>query len=186
MKLKAILAGICLACVLPMSAQTESFNRVTVGYSGLLPGGDLGKGMNTMSGFTVGYNHGFGLGAKPMFIEVGGNFNYNSSNGFSLLSLAIPVNYSYWFNVSDNISIAPYTGINFKINMYGSNDFFKAEGTKRFQMGWQIGVGANISKFYVGLQYGIDFLPLQKADYGKYGSYSLNTSSITVNVGYNF
>ena len=48
---------------------------------------------------------------------------------------------------------------------------------KRFQMGWQIGVGINYNKLYVGVSYGKDITELCKKT-------KLSTTSITL--GYNF
>ena len=48
---------------------------------------------------------------------------------------------------------------------------------KRFQMGWQIGIGLNYNKLYVGVSYGKDITELCKKT-------KLSTTSITL--GYNF
>lgn len=73
----------------------------------------------------------------------------------------------------------------------------KTEDSKIFQIGWQIGLGFEISKVYIGMQYGIDFIPRDKmnkssdsttnghqsiSDY----SYDLNSSHILVSIGFNF
>lgn len=130
------------------------------------------------------------------------------------LSLRIPLNISYKINLGDKFSIQPYTGINLKINPlfydYYINKFeilsddeysyLEEEGeNKMFQMGWQIGLGFNISKLYIGFQYGIDFMPRASVQ-GEYeiyndrtGKYSYNTSSydfkssrFLVSLGVNF
>lgn len=51
----------------------------------------------------------------------------------------------------------------------------------RFQMGWQIGVGLNAKAFYLGLQYGTDFISAFK-----YKKYAINSGNFTLKIGYNF
>lgn len=127
------------------------------------------------------------------------------------MSFSVPVNYTYRFPVGDGMSIAPYLGINFKVHALARmrekvddddvqdyledeyKDFGKwmsvfdkdkmdKDGTwNRFQMGWQIGAGLNVKAFYIGLQYGTDFIPAFK-----YKKYAINTGNFAVKIGYNF
>lgn len=120
---------------------------------------------------------------------------------FQTLSAAIPVNLAYKFTLSNgDVSIVPYLGLNFKLNLmakgkevydpeYGDKDTEKYDMFdkkdmgdkdacfKRFQMGWHIGAGLNYRQLYIGLSYGTDFMELCK---------KVNTSTFSVNVGYNF
>ena len=48
---------------------------------------------------------------------------------------------------------------------------------KRFQMGWQIGIGLNYNQLYVGIGYGKDFTELCK---------KVKTSTTSITLGYNF
>ena len=167
--------------------------------------------MPTLNGFTVDYRHGFQLGSRPMFIETGLGLAYASASkkyygtkfSLSTFNLKIPVNFVYRFNLDDKFSVQPYTGINFKLNCAMSqkvgsekevNMFEDAEyGGKRFQMGWQIGVGVNFCKWYAGIEYGIDFIPAIESEISEkqgnyYASYitKINTQAFSINVGYTF
>lgn len=121
---------------------------------------------------------------------------------FQTLSAAIPVNLAYKFTLTNGeVSIVPYLGLNFKLNLMANGkqvydpehgdkktdkfDMFdkkdmgddKDNCFKRFQMGWHIGAGLNYRQLYIGLSYGTDFMELCK---------KVNTSTFSVNVGYNF
>lgn len=118
----------------------------------------------------------------------------------TLFSLNIPVNLAYKFSIpNSNITIVPFLGINLKGNIIGKEkltysydgeseeeeyNFFDKDDMgsddatwKRFQIGWQIGVGANFNQLYVGLSYGKDITELCKKT-------KIATTSITL--GYNF
>lgn len=142
------------------------------------------------------------------------------------LSVRIPINLSYRIKLNKNFSIQPYTGINFKINPifdYNTStyktDFYKSYVTNStlgekeehtwysgknniFQVGWQIGLGINISKLYLGIQYGLDFKSRAKINYeyaeyyyGNYFSdkknyyesnqYKLKSSQLLISIGLN-
>lgn len=123
---------------------------------------------------------------------------YVESSKITKLSLSVPVNISWRFGISNSFSLMPYTGLHFTGNLlaqskyeekdkyenYDESDvvnFFSEDEVevpwKRFQMGWQIGLGCNIDKFYLGFEYGLDFMKLYE---------NCNTSNISVNIGYNF
>lgn len=69
-------------------------------------------------------------------------------------------------------------GFKQEANMFDKKDTGSKDYTwKRFQMGWQIGVGLNYNSLYVGVGYGKDFIELCKKT-------KIGTTSITL--GYNF
>ncbi len=210
----------------------ESYNRISIGYNADFFGGngstlyneDGDKGA-TFNGLSVQYVHGWNITDRPLYIEAGLNVtmgfhnvlayeNFDGDGGdlkykYTKMSVAVPVNVAYRIACGDGISVVPYTGINFKVNvlgnlkmsydgkyddawdivvdeLYDGDDSFslfdkdyigKDAQWKRFQMGWQIGCGLNYKAFYVGLEYGIDFISLAK---------KLNTSHLGINLGYNF
>lgn len=187
----------------------NSYNRISVGYDAQFWSGDYIKAATdgeksslTGNGFNVAYIHGFGLSSSvPVFLETGIGLGFNSGSvkskydddkaTVSNLWVKVPVNVAYKANLTDNIALLPYTGINFRVNGTlsvnpdddDSVSFFDDDmGGQRFQMGWQIGVGVNISKLYVGLQYGLDFMPLVKAP--ENDKYKINSSNLAVNIGY--
>lgn len=111
------------------------------------------------------------------------------------MGLTVPVNIAYkWSPASLPISITPFVGITLKGNIlskskttYGDeeekwNNFDKKDvgkdgQWKRFQAGWQIGVGVDYKQLYVGFHYGSDFGEVCK---------KVNTSNWGISVGYNF
>lgn len=186
----------------------------------------------SLNGLGINYVHGFKLSSVlPMFVEVGANVNFNfgsfklfdESYGGTIYSfkakmqninLQVPVNYVYRFNVSEDFSIAPYLGVNLKMNVIGkikemveatiggqtekeeaewqnlySSDDMEGEAWNRFQIGWQVGVGFQYSKIYLGVQYGTDFIPAYSYSESYEGDTykgKINTSSLKINLGYSF
>jgi len=181
-QLKLIIAAVILCIAIPATAQ--NYSRVQVGYNATFLDVKGGDG-ETLNGFTAQYTYGIGF-QEAMAVEIGGQLGYGSckiaDETFKLFTIAIPVNYAYKFNLSDNFALAPYAGLNFKVHAmgkYAGQDIFKKEtlDANRFQMGWQVGVAAHFSKFYVAAQYGTDFIKLAEG---------LNTSALGVSVGYTF
>lgn len=147
----------------------------------------------------------------PMFVEVGikaqfgaGSLDDDDDGTMKIqqFSFSVPVNYTYKFAIGDGISIAPYLGVNFKVhamarekyeydddieesdwyNIFSKDDMGSKDATwNRFQMGWQLGIGLNVKSFYVGLQYGTDFIAAYK-----YKKAAVNTGNFALKVGYNF
>lgn len=77
----------------------------------------------------------------------------------------------FWENAEDY-------GIKQEKNNFDKKDTGSKDSQwKRFQMGWQIGIGLNYNKLYVGVSYGKDITELCKKT-------KLSTTSITL--GYNF
>ena len=141
-------------------------------------------------GFQVGWLKGFGLTQRlPLYMEAGAAIQYRSykdeesdsyydfSQKCNLLSLNIPVNLLYRFNITDDISISPYFGLDFRINLLGKNKYEETydgdtdswdgnlfddddmdnEAWKRFQAGWHIGVGLDYRIIHIAVEYGTDF-----------------------------
>ena len=102
---------------------------------------------------------------------------YDFSQKCNLLSLNIPVNLLYRFNITDDFSISPYFGLDFRINLLGKNKYEETydgdtdswdgnlfddddmdnEAWKRFQAGWHIGVGFDYRIIHIAIEYGTDF-----------------------------
>lgn len=147
----------------------------------------------------------------PMFIEAGIKAQFGAGSldddddgtlKFQQFSFSVPVNYTYKFAIGDGMSIAPYLGVNFKVhamarkkyeydddieerdwnNIFSKDDMVSKDNTwNRFQMGWQLGIGLNVKAFYIGLQYGTDFIAAYK-----YKKAVVNTGNFAFKVGYNF
>lgn len=177
------------------------YNIVSVGYDAMF----LDQGYGTLNGANLQYLHGFRVTKKvPLFIEIGAEISYNTKtykyqrygygniyknlkSKLSIVSGRIPVNISYRFNIVKNFSIQPYTGCNFRINEFidRGNVVTGYVDPEIIQAGWQIGLGFNVSKLYLGLQYGLDFLPIGSDLYGKEET-DINSSRLLVSIGVNF
>lgn len=147
---------IALACATLMSASTvmhaEDFNQIGLAYNlDMFHPSAKGSDNINASGVAIKYIHGFGVSnSLPMFVETGLNvafgFGSNDQESFEVFedldgigwiatksqfaNLSVPVNFAYRFNISDNFTIKPYLGINFKFNVLGrqkselTNDFY--------------------------------------------------------------
>lgn len=183
--------------------QHPDYNIVGISYTNI--GLDVEEGKDiSMNGFSVNYTHGFNLTKKlPLYFETGVNFSlgvysktqkyegekYKTSEKLSFIS--VPLNIAYKFDVNDKFSVKPFLGLNAKVNVLGkttvsydgekeSMNWYDKDNDgyfKRFQLGWHIGVGAQYSKIYLGLDYGTDFIKL--AD-------EIGTGTFNFTVGYSF
>lgn len=208
---------------------------------------DATGGFST-NGVGLNYIHGFSISSSlPMFIETGLNFNFGFGstkldsekedlgyNGYWIsgeskmksqnINFQVPVNFVYKFKITDDVTISPYIGLNFKLNLvskykneikYDTNipaDLLEQAGVdlenesgdwinvyssdekhmgdkdltwNRFQMGWHLGVGVQYKPFYLGVQFGTDFIPAYKKDIEKQ-TYKVSTSNLKISLGYCF
>lgn len=220
-------------------ADTNPYNRLTLSYENVhLGANDKMEGYFNdedavgLNGVGLEYTHGFSVSKTlPMFIEAGIKMQFATGSvgqdetinveghrfdceyiaKYQTLSFVVPINYTYRFPVGEDMNIAPYLGINFKVhgigqykeqikfddddlqdawddskdkledwkNVFDKKDMGDKDATwNRFQMGWQIGLGFNVKSFYVGLQYGTDFIPAFK-----YKKYAINTGTFSAKLG---
>lgn len=191
-------AMIVCAATITASAQ-EDFNRAkleflpsTLSYHG--ENADMGK--LSMTGGSLGYEHGFSLsdyyecyivaGAKIQYLYKSKVRPYKIETAFvdtritdRLLDINIPVSFMYHFQLSDNIAIEPFAGVNATCYLMGQEklelahifdetinyfdksemqDYYMDEAYKRLHVGWHAGADLVISEaFSVGLTYGTDF-----------------------------
>lgn len=115
----------------------------------------------------------------------------------TMMSFNVPLDLAYKLVLGESRSAAfiPYIGLNMKLNTlarakmnvkYGgqkadeSVSMFDDEygGMKHFQFGWHIGGGLQLNRFYIGLEYGSDFVAV--ADGGNH------TPTFHVGLGYTF
>ena len=143
----------------------------------------------------------------PLFLESGLGYQYVTyeesaeAEGvkikaeLALHSLYVPFNLGYKHYFDEKFAIMPFIGLNLRGNISGemtlSEDYYgeeydldlfddndmEDEAWNRFQIGWQIGIGLNISKFYAGISYGSDFNEL-------YEDAKLKTTSITLGINF--
>ena len=184
---------------------TSPYGHLWVGYTPIKIAPDSGKDRD-MAGFSVGYLQGISVSSSlPVFIEIGAlasyNFDKEDDDFFtlkaSLISATVPVNVAYKLSFDGGkIALTPYIGLKGRVNISGTNKFlydddyyddekvnwFKkddmGEGVcKRFQAGWQIGIGFSFNKFYLGVGYGSDFSEFSK---------KTKIHTTTVSIGLNF
>lgn len=68
------------------------------------------------------------------------------------------------------------------LSVFSKDDMGSNDATwNRFQMGWHIGAGLQYERFYIGLQYGTDFIPAFK-----YKKAKINTGNLKISLGYCF
>ena len=69
-------------------------------------------------------------------------------------------------------------------NLYSKKDMDSLTWN-RFQMGWQIGADVQFKKFFLGLEYGTDFIKAQsKKQYGE--KFNVNSGTFKLSIGYCF
>lgn len=221
-----MLAGaLAVAGATATNAQNAGYNRVAISYDNTHFGFNKDAGGSdenfSTNGVGINYIHGFSVSSSlPMFVETGLNFDFGfGSKSFDkheysgtwyqdklktqFISIQVPVNFAYRFDIADEMTLSPYIGLNLKLNLTGkerwdtdSNDPDEKEKGKwasvydkdnwdptwnRFQMGWHIGVGVQYRPFYFGIQYGTDFIGAYKHKDAK-----VSTGNLKVSLGYCF
>ncbi len=192
------------------SANTEEWSGLRLSYNPMTMSTDVkGFDDWDFTGLSIGYVTGISISkTMPLFVETGVHLqwmHYNESSSdddyeetVNMYSISIPANLTYRYSVNENFSLLPYVGLNFRGNLSGTlttddgddeeeidlfdkKDMGSSDNTwSRFQVGWQIGIGANLGdKFYASVGYGSDFSEIWKEMKAK-----LSTTSITV--GFNF
>lgn len=163
------------------SSSSMSNNSEAASWSGLRvsyhPVSFNGDGADiSFNGASIGYVKSFGVSSSaPLFIETGLSASWiggevkNTDVKLNMFSLNAPVNFGYKFAFGENNAIFPYVGLTFRGNIVGTLKYddesinvfddgdMDDDAWKRFQIGWQIGVGANFNTFFVGASYGTDF-----------------------------
>lgn len=68
------------------------------------------------------------------------------------------------------------------LSVFSKDDMGSKDATwNRFQMGWHIGAGLQYNAFYLGVEYGTDFIPAFKYEKAK-----VNSSDLKISLGYCF
>ncbi len=171
--------------------KSDNYNRLSVSYTSL---SNIGE--DAMSGISAAWTKGIAISkTTPLFIETGLGLNYawKSEDEYKInwLTATVPVNLVYKYEITDGIKLAPFAGLYLRGNLVGniSSDYdddvsffddYEDGGAEasRFSFGWNIGVGVDISKFYLGISYGSDLNEFVE-DADKIGTFSAT-------VGFNF
>lgn len=165
---------------------SDNYSRLSVSYTSLSNIKEDGT-----SGFAAAWTKGISISkTTPLFIETGLGLNYawDSEDDASLhwLTATVPVNLVYKYEIPNSgIKLAPFAGLYLRGNIIGeityddSDDNFNffddhEDGgleASRLNFGWNIGVGVEFSKLYLGISYAGDFNEyVEKAD--KIGTFS--------------
>lgn len=179
----------------------KNYDRIYMSYAPTSIGDYYQYGDNLMM-------HGVGLGWKkginvtgrklPLYVETGiaANFAFGSDgNDDKLFNFNIPVNVTYRFKLgSTKIYIAPYWGLNFKINYlwdWGKYDMswfdYNYCDASRFQLGTEFGANFDIYNFHLGIGWMTDFMKLAEVQFNNsYYTHKFGSSGVRVNVGVTF
>lgn len=139
------------------------------------------KGINVTPGKKLPLYVEAGLGASFVFGEVMSDFD-------KMLSFEIPVNLTYRYNIPNTkVRLSPYFGFHLKVNAWAADDdgdsYFDYDGSKRCQVGMQLGTNFDFNRFTLGIGWSKDFMPFMDLDLGYYGDYSLKTNTLNINLG---
>lgn len=174
----------------------KNYDRIYVGYAPTSVGDFDRYGDNLMM-------HGVGLGWKkginvtgrklPLYLETGIATNFAFGNDNKLFNFNIPVNVTYRFKLGNTkIYIAPYWGLNFKINYYWYDDdrswfdYINVDAN-RFQLGTEFGANFDFANFHLGVGWMTDFMKLAEVAYtNSYYVHKFGTSGVRVNIGVTF
>lgn len=135
-----------------------------------------------MIGANVGYAHAFRLTSSvPLFLEAGGELNYISGTeagvaygqyvdfNVKMLNIQIPVNVTYHIPATDKFAIAPYLGVNLKVNAIGTFKFNDGDAYSLFSskdMNNVFGLGDAANRVQVGMNLGVNFILSEKFTFG--------------------
>lgn len=157
---------------------SDNYTRVYGGYS------NFGFKHESFNGADFGVLKGINIASAPLFVEFGGELGWNMysadyydySDSWHILSVSLPVSLSYKFDIDNGISIMPFTGPNFRLNVYDS----VGKGDQNiFQAGWNVGIGFAFNQFYVGYRF--------TANFNEYAEHWDEGGKINaVNIGYQF
>lgn len=179
---------VMLSFCLGVKAQEHpsNYNRISMSFRNVnFTGG---------SGFIGGgfdYAHGFSVSSKlPLYVETGASLAYVGKDEYGdgwdagYGTINVPVNCVYRVCIpSSKVVLKPYLGLNFKGNIVGSSDmstdtqeWYSDFDFNRFQLGWQLGIGMEYKKLYLGFNFGTDFVQIAK---------KVNTNTLNVSIGLN-
>ena len=139
-----------------------------------------------------------------------GYYDLTYTTKMSMYSLNVPVNLALRLSFNnDKIALTPYVGLNFRVNVAGnrkvileldsdygddtetvtqklfdssdSDDALGDAAFKRFQVGFNVGVGLTLKSFYLGVGYVTDFSKIANYEDGDYlGKMGVTTLSLGI------
>lgn len=217
---KTLIGLLSLAAAFTAAAQDSEYTIYNNPDNAPFFGARIGVDITSTSGNDGIYNNGAGvtLGAvyniplwQNLYFEPGLSFFYdtfgmeiisgddNYNNAYMIdgsirnFGFRIPMLFGYFFDFTDDVRIAPFTGPQLNANITAkehwnnpvdpipNQSIFGEGGFKRLDIQWVIGVGVTYQKYYVALSGG---LGMTKARSLKYDNFRRN--NINISVGYNF
>lgn len=190
------------------TSSSNNYSRYAVGYNSVSFSDDYTD--ESLTGFSLEWNKGVSVSTTlPLFVEtgIGASYSWTSKDevDYRFATIQVPLNLVYKYELTDGVMIAPYAGLYFRGNLFGE---FESDGetvnwfddledggweANRFSYGFQIGVGIEFNKLYLGISYGTDlnkFIDVDETGYDYYGNYvrykySTKVSTFTAKVGFN-
>lgn len=166
-----------------VSENNDAWDGIRVSYNLFAIEDDgFDEDLDKIGAFEFGYVKAFSISSTmPLFLETGASLLWASGDLFDkydlkisaeLMSINIPVNLAYKFDIKEGMSIVPYAGLLLRYNISGEMEydmtaygqgkvkldmFDEDEGDgDRIQYGLQIGARLDFNKFNVGVSYGFD------------------------------
>lgn len=192
--LTAVAVGLTATISTPAFAQESepthpnAYNRISLSYRNVHFSAE-GSGVS-YNGGSFDYIHGFSVSKKlPIYVQTGASLGFTTKDTGSgayggYATIDVPVSAAYRFEIPNTpLVLLPYLGLDFKGNIIGTSDvasdtqeWFSKYDYRRFQLGWNLGVGLLYKKLYFGLGYGTDFIQIAK---------KVNTGTFQVSLGLN-
>lgn len=173
-----------------VTSGNDSYGRFMIAYTNSqvkIAGLDFGD-LNKDQGVSIGAFHGGSVSRDfPLYLETGFRMSWvmdkmgdnDASIREDFIDVSVPLNLVIKAKLANNIYAMPYAGLNFKCFIYGQGktdgdyisnetcDYFSEDDMgstafKRFQFGWNAGLGFALGNFYIGYQYQKDFTKLCK------------------------
>ena len=164
-----------------VSENNDAWDGIRVSYNLFAIEADdlLGDDLDKIGAFEIGYVKAFSISSTmPLFLETGASLLWAKGDLFDdqglklsmdMMSINIPVNLAYKFDIKEGMSFVPYAGLFLRYNLSGETEasqygnkvtsdmFDEDEGDgDRIQYGLQIGARLDFNKFNVGVSYGFD------------------------------
>ena len=162
-----------------VSENNDAWDGIRVSYNLFAVEDDSNIDYDKIGAFEIGYVKAFSISSTmPLFLETGASLLWAKGDVFDdqglklsmdMMSINIPVNLAYKFDIKEGMSFVPYAGLFLRYNLSGeieasqygnkvtSDMFDEDEGDgDRIQYGLQIGARLDFNKFNVGVSYGFD------------------------------
>ena len=160
-----------------VSENNDAWDGIRVSYNLFAVEDDSNIDYDKIGAFEIGYVKAFSISSTmPLFLETGASLLWAKGDVFDdqglklsmdMMSINIPVNLAYKFDIKEGMSFVPYAGLFLRYNLSGetelsqygnkvTSDMFDEGDGDRIQYGLQFGARLDFNKFNVGVSYGFD------------------------------